>query len=185
VRSAISGSGKQHTSEGVEADRAEVAALVGQQRKLAAGVGGFERPARRCRVGAVHRVQEDHARVSALPRRFGDSLQKSRGIHALRHLAVARVDQVEGLATERGAPEGVCGGHGEIEVGDAIGAALRVHEGADVGVIDAQHTHVRAAAPATLHHRRRSGVEDLEKGNGARRHAAAAPHAVTGGPQPR
>ena len=58
-----------------------------------------------------------------------------------------------------------------------------LHELEHIGVVYADHAHVRTAAPSSLPDHAGGDVEDLEKGNGARGDAGALPHAVAGGTQ--
>ena len=147
--------------------RAERARLPGEQRHLAAWVRRLDRAERRRRVGAVDGVEEDHARVAAEPGGAHGLVEQCGGVLAAALFPVARVDEGDLLAACSGLQEGVGDGEREVEAlgGDAV--VLRVDEGADVGVVDAQDAHVRAVALSALRDEARDVVVVAQHGDGA------------------
>src|SRR5450759_229966 len=90
-----------------EVDGAQVAALVGQQGLLAAGVGALDLAELRRGVVRIDAVDEDDAGVAVLPGERDHGLEHLAGAQAAYHLAGARVDQRVVLVGVDGAHEGV------------------------------------------------------------------------------
>ena len=116
--------------------RAEVAGLVRVERGLAAGVRAHEFAEVRRRVAAVDSVEEDYPRVAGAPRGVGDFLKQ-------RRLFAVRVG--DGLFHEA-----VEDADGDVEVRYRAVLVLAVDEFPDVGMVDVEYPHVRAAAHAAL-----------------------------------
>ncbi len=142
----------------VEVHCQQTATVVGAERYLAAGVGGYGAEAF---VGITvgHRfaqdgVPEQHARFGALPGVVDDLVPQRTGVDLLRVERVLRVDR-EGLhvllVVEDGVHEGV------VYLDGYVGARhlARLHLGVDevlrIGVFDREREH-QCAAPAVLRH---------------------------------
>ncbi len=109
---------------------------------------GRSRPDRRSPTPSVRSIAEQAAGIDAAP-----SPGRSRGFtsgHAV-PLSTAR-QKSSGVVTER------------LKLVQLVGSSLAAMKARDVGVIDAQHTHVRAAAATALLHDRRGRVEDPQEG---------------------
>ena len=76
--------------EPAQVDRTQVAGFVGQQRLLAAGVGGFDLADQRGRVVAVEAVEEDDARLAVLPGLLDDALEDLAGVQWCRTTFLSR-----------------------------------------------------------------------------------------------
>ncbi len=100
-------------------------------------------------IGAV---DVEHARLTGLPGTVDDLLEYVAGVELPYHFAGARMDQVVRLPSLQREHERVRHGDGDVEIRDLREVILAVDEVEDVGVIDAQDTHIGAAARATLLH---------------------------------
>ena len=151
--------------------RAEAAVLVGAEPLLAARVGRFQGVEVGDGVGAVGRVEEEHARLAVVVGLLDDAVEQVAGAHGgigahgqpgrlglLQRAAEAlgsRVGDVEeaqlpiGVLLD-GAHEGIRDADGDVEVGDRVFVGLAGDELFDIRVVDAQHAHVGAAARAAL-----------------------------------
>ena len=164
-----------------EVDRAEVAALVGEEGLLAAGVGRFEFADQRRRVVAVEAVEEDDARLAVLQARSTICSKTLRAGRVRPSLLVAGVDElVVGILLDR-LHEGFGEADGDVEVGEDGLIPLAHDEIHDIGMVDAQDPHVGAAPGAALLDRLGGGVEDLHEGEGAAGDAAGRLDDVVGG----
>src|SRR5450759_3479702 len=146
-----------------EIDGAQVAALVGQQRLLAAGVGALDLAELRRGVVGVDAVDEDDAGVAVLPGERDHGLEHGAGAQGAYHVAGARVDQRVLLVGVDGAHEGVGDGHRDVEVVEAVVVLLGPDEVEDVRVIDAHDAHVGAAPRAALLDGLGGGIEDVHE----------------------
>ena len=158
--------------------RPEVAAAVGRQRLLAAGVGGADGLDRAQVVVLADAVQEQDARLGIVVGRAHDQIPEfARGQRpvdpqpvgaAARALALqvgaglGAVHQLPRPVGEHGLDEGVGHAHRDVEVVPAPGGALGADELGHVGVVDAQHPHLRAPARAGALHRGAGLVEDVD-----------------------
>ena len=97
-------------------DGAEVAGFVGQQRLFPAGVRALDFSLIRCGVVAVDAVEEDDARIAALPCLVHQQLKNVPGLEASLFLAACRVDQGEiPIGLDR-LHEGFRNAHGKVEI---------------------------------------------------------------------
>jgi hypothetical protein len=169
-----------------DVERAEVARLVRQERLLAARIGRLDLAQRRRRVGRarVDAIDEDHARIARAPRGAHDALEHLARGQAADHLLGVRVDEVVLLAVDQGLHERVGHGHGDVEVRDPA-IELAVDELEDVGMIDLQDPHVRAAPRPALLHRLRRAIEHAQEGHRPGGAPAGGGHDVVLGAQPR
>ena len=151
-------------------DGAEVAAAVGRQRLLAAGIRRRNRLAVAQVVVRIDVVQKQnaglgevigrtHHGVPHLARRHG--LVDPQAVCALegapghqRGAGFGLVDQLPRLVVVQRLHEAVRHAHGHVEVVPAAGRALGGDELVHIGVVDAQHAHLGAAPRAGAFHRR-------------------------------
>jgi hypothetical protein len=166
-----------------QVDGAQVAALIGQQRLLSAGVGGLDLPLAGHHVVPVQPVQEDDARLAGLPGRGDNGIKDRPGAVLAHHPAGGGVHQVVGLVLAHRLHKRLGDAHGEVEVGDLAGIVLAGDELQNIGVVHPQNPHVGAPAGAALLHRLGGGVEHLHKGDGAGGHAAGGVDGGALGPQ--
>ncbi len=160
----------------------EVAGLVGQERLLAAGVGGFDLPQVGDGVAPVEGVQEDDAGLAGGPGALDDEVEEPGGAHLLDLPAGAGVDQGEVPVFFDRLHEGVGQAHGDVEVGEALGVVLTGDEGFDIRVVHPEDAHVGAPAGAALLDGFGGHVEDVHEGDGAGGHPLGGEHRVVGGP---
>ena len=146
--------------EAGQVDRAEAAAAVGRKRLLATRVRRRDRLAVRQVVIAVHAVDEDHARLGVAVGRLHDLVEQIAraglavdpgAVGALGGVGLVewlgRMPQLDlGVLVDR-AHESVSHRHAHVEVAQRA-IALRVDEVLHVGVIAADHAHLRAAPAA-------------------------------------
>ena len=160
----------------------EVAGLVGQERLLAAGVGGFDLPQVGDGVAPVEGVQEDDAGLAGGPGALDDEVEEPGGAHLLDLPAGAGVGQGEVPVFLDRLHEGVGQAHGDVEVGEALGVVLTGDEGLDIRVVHPEDPHVGAPAGAALLDGFGGHVEDVHEGDGAGGHPLGGEHRVVGGP---
>src|SRR2546430_7060050 len=146
-----------------DVDRAEVADVIRKQRLLAAGIGRLVAAEMRNRIVVIGAVDVEHARLTRLPGTVDDLLEYVAGVELPYHLAGARMDQVVRLPSFQREHERVRHGDGDVEIRDLREVILAVDEVEDVGVIDAQDTHIRAAARAALLHHVGRGIVQLHE----------------------
>jgi hypothetical protein len=124
-------------------------------------------------VGAVGGVQEEHARLAVMVGLVHDLVEQLAGAQGPVHLdgyagglgllegaveaGITRVvhvreAQVPGSVLLHGAHEGVGDADRDVEIGDGVLVGLAGDELFDVGVVDAQHGHVGAAARVVGQH---------------------------------
>jgi hypothetical protein len=146
-----------------EVDRAEVAAAVGGQRLLAARVRALDRLAVVEVVVLVHAVEEEHARLGVVVGRAHDLVPQAPcaqlavdplpvgALVGTRFLRVGRrlglVHELEVAVLLHRPHELVGHADRDVEVGQ-LALVLGVDEVLDVGVVAAEHPHLRAAARA-------------------------------------
>jgi hypothetical protein len=166
---------RTRASKAREVDGAEATAAIRGQGLFAARVGGVDGFAVREVVVGVDAVEEQHPRlgvvvggphdlvpqlacgeravdpraVVALARAFGHLLRAGAGA----------VHQVKGGVVLHCLHEGIGHADRDVEVGEIAGV-LRVDELLDVGVVAAQHPHLRAAPRARRFHGFAGAVED-------------------------
>ncbi|MNS48949.1 hypothetical protein D3C72_815370 [compost metagenome] len=170
--------------EPLEVDRAQVAALVGDQGLLAAGVGGLVKTHPGHRAVVVHPVDEHHPRLAGRVSASSNPLEDLAGVELARHLTRAGVHQVVGGAGLHRGHKGVGDGDRDVEVGEPGQVLLVVDERHDVGVIDPEDAHVGAPAHAALLDRLGGRIEDLHERDRARADAHGRAHEVALGAQP-
>ncbi len=153
--------------EGGQTQCGEHAALVGQQRLLAAWIRCVQGPALGVWVRALDRIDEEHARLAGIVDRFGDRLEQGRGPLA---------------GIERGIVEGHCDAQARQGSG---AAALRAHEGEHVRMTVVEDRQVRpGTAPRPAVHLGRAG-EEIQEGDRSRGDAPGAGDRAASWPQPR
>ncbi len=186
--------------EAREVDRSEAAATVGRQEFLGAGIRSLQGLAVIEVVVAIHLVEEQHARLGVVVRRVHHLVpQVARADLAIDPLPVAalvgaRLLQVVArlglvreldLAVDLDRPhERVGHAHRDVEVGEVAGI-LGVYEALDVGVVAAQHPHLRAAARPGRFDRLAGLVEDAHVGHRAARTRSRPAHERALGPDRR
>jgi hypothetical protein len=171
---------KRSWSEPGEVHAAEVAAAVGRQELLAAGIAGDDRLAVREVVVLVDPVDEDHARLGMIVGRAhdlvpqvasGNRLVDPCAIAALPGARVAegllRVNQVERRIGLHGPHERVRHRDGHVEVAERA-VVLGVDELLDIRMVHPHHAHLRAASRTCRLQRFARLVEDPHVGHRAR-----------------
>ena len=167
-----------------QVDGAQVAALIGQQGLLAAGVGGLDLALAGHGVVPVEPIQEDDAGLAGLPGGGNDGIKDLPGLQLARYPAGGRVHQIVHSVGAHCLHKGFGDAHRDVEVGDLGGVVLAGDKVHDVGVIHPEDAHVGAPAGTSLLHRLGSGVEHLHKGDGAAGHTAGGVDGGTLGTQP-
>ena len=174
-----------------QVDAAQAAAAVARQGLLAAGVGRADGLAVTQVVVLVDAVQEQHARFGVVVGAAHDLVPQRAGAHAavdpqavgalegagllLRRAGLGTVHQVDlGVVLHR-THEGVGDADRDVEVLQ-VALVLGVDEGLDVGMVAAQHAHLRAAPAAGRFHRLAAAVEDAHVADRAAGAAARAAH---------
>ncbi len=153
-------------------DGAERAGLIGQQRLLAAGIRRLDPADMRGGIAAVDGIQEHDTRLAGLPGRFHQPIEDLAGLEASHLLLGMRIDQrIVAVPFER-PHERIREADGEIEVDQLLRVLLGGDEVENVRVVDAQYSHVRAAAGAALLDDLGRHVEDAHEGDGAGGHTA-------------
>ena len=165
--------------EAGQVDRAQAAAAVGRQRLLGAGVGGLDRLAVVEVVVAVDAVEEQDARLGVVVGRAHDLLpQLARRDLAVDPQAVVAlvaavlgpglglVHQLDVLVLLHRQHELVGHPDRDVEVGQ-LALVLGVDEVLDVGMVAAQHPHLRPAPRAGRLHGFARAVEHAHIGNRA------------------
>ena len=187
-RHAIKAKGVAHKAR--QDDGAEVAAPVRRQGLLAAGVGGGDLLAIAQVVVLVDVVQEQDAGFGEVVGRLHDGVpQLARGqglvhpqavgalVGALLHhgdAGAGLVHQLPGLVVDHGLDEGIAHAHRHVEVVPAARRALGGDEVMHIGVVDAQHAHLRTAARARAFDGGARLVEHIDVAARARRHRVRA-----------
>ena len=160
------------------AERAEHAALAGEERLLSAGVGGARRAQLGRRVPGRDRVEEQQGGIAGLADDLRDGAKESDRRDPARRLA-ARVAQRVVAAAARGFEQRIAHAHGETGAAQRVRLPGSLHEREDVRMRVGQDHEVRALpAPRKGVDARRVG-DQLGEGDGPRRDA---PRAPDGGP---
>ena len=144
-------------------DRPEAAVLVRAQPLLAARIGGFQVVQVGYGVGPIGGVEEQHAGLAVAVRVAHHEIEDLPRPDGLHHLPRVRRHQVVGLVVAHGLHEGVGNADGNVEVRDLVLVGLARDEVADIGMIDAQHGHVRPAPCAALGHFAEGLVVDAQE----------------------
>ncbi len=134
----------------VQVDRGQDAALVGQQRHLAAGIGRLDPADPRRRIAPVDVIEEDQARVSRSPGGIDDQVEERASAKLPDALTCMGIHQIERPVIRDGPQKSVRDAHGQIEVSKGVRTHLRFDEIDDIRMIAAQDAHVRAPASAAL-----------------------------------
>ena len=166
-----------------QVDRAEVAALVGQERLLATRVCGLDLAQLGRGVVAVQPVEEDDARLAVLPGQVDDEVEDLAGVQPAHLGAVARVAQRVVAAGEHRRHELLGDPHRDVEVVEDVLVFLGPDELQDVGMVDAQDAHVGAPPGAALLDGLGGHVEHPHERDRAAGHAHGGSHQVVLGPQ--
>ena len=77
-----------------QVDRTKVAGLIGQERLLAAGVGGFDFPEHRSRLVSVDGIDEHHAGITVFPRQIGNQIENFTCPERTDDFFSSRIDQL-------------------------------------------------------------------------------------------
>ena len=133
-----------------QVDGAQVAALIGQQRLLAAGVGGLDLPLGGHHVVPVEPVQEDDARLAVGPGGVHDLVEQRPGVFPAAGLFGAGIDEVIVRAALHRLHKGLGKAHGNVEIRDVGVVFLAADELLDIGMVHPQDAHVGAPAGAAL-----------------------------------
>jgi hypothetical protein len=150
-----------------------------------AGIGRLDRTQMGRRLLAVDAVDEDHPGIADRPGRVRDRIEDTARIELADDMASPWVDEVVRRPLLHRGHERVGDGDGEVEVAHPRRVELQRDELENVGVIDAEHPHVRAAAGAALLDRLGRDVEDLHQRDRSARGAARRGDEIAGGTQPR
>ena len=159
-----------------DVDRAEVADVVRQQRLLAAGICRHVLTDVRNRIEAVGFVDEEAAGLTGAPRAVDHLVPDCARVELSGHLAAAGIDQVVARSSPDGRHELVGDSDRDVEVRDLRQVFLAGDELHDVRMIDAQNSHVGAAARSTLLHRVGARVVQLHEAHRPRRDSRRAAH---------
>ncbi len=168
-----------------QVDGAEVAALIREQRLLAAGIGRFDFAYLGSWVGTVDAVKEDDSRFSVFPGHFHNQLKDFLGVELAHDFFRAGIDQIVLLAGEGRLHKLFSQPHRYVEVGDLVGICLALDKVQDIGVVYPQNPHIGAAAGSPLLDGVGGGVIGLHKGHRSAGHAPCGAHHIGTGPQAR
>ena len=155
-----------------QVDRAQIAALIGQQGLLAAGVGGFDLALRRHHVVPVQTIQEDDARLAVGPCSLYDLVKQLAGRTLAARLLGSGIDEIIILILFHRLHKGFGKANGDIEVGNVGIILFAADELLDIGMIHPQDAHISATAGAALLDGFGSHVEHTHKADRARGHTA-------------
>ena len=159
-----------------DVDRAQVADIVWQKWLLTARVGRFVVTYVRNWIVAIRFVDEKAAWLSGAPRAIDHLVPHRPGVQLARHFAGTRIDEVVAGACLHCFHELVGDGDRDVEVRDLRQIFLAGDEIHDIGMIDAQNSHIGAAARAALLHGIRRRVVKLHERNWSRCNASGRTH---------
>jgi len=101
-------------------DRAEIAAFVGQQPLLTAGVGGLERTQMRGRVVFVGTVDEEHTRFTVEPGQINDLIENFARLQFPYRITGGRFNQLIGAIRFERLHEDIGQRHAEVEIVELV-----------------------------------------------------------------
>ncbi len=165
--------GEGIADEAGEVHRAEETGAIGRQRLLAARVGGADGLAIVQVVAGIDAVDEDDAGLGHVIGGAHDALPQ-----------IARLDGPVGLAGKHQRPvavrlhrrhELIAHQHRQVEHAQALGVALDIDEGLDVGVVAGHRRHHGAAARTGRHDGAAHGIPHVHE---AQRPRGIGPHAL-------
>ena len=156
-----------------QVDGAQVAAFIGQQGLLAAGVGGFDFSLGGHHVVPVEPIEENDARFPVAPGGINDFVEYLFGVQLPRYLAGGGIHQIIGGIGLGRLHEFFRNADRDVEIGNIRVVRLTVDKLKDVGMVNAQNAHVGAAAGAALLDRLGGHVEHPHKADGAAGHASS------------
>ncbi len=159
-----------------DVDAAEVADVVRKQRLLAAGIRRLVQAEVRHRVEAVRLVDVEAPRLARAPRAFDHAIPHHLRVELPRDALGDGINEVVRLTRAERRDEVRRDRDGDVEVHDLREVFLAGDELEDVRMIDAQNSHVRAAARAALLHRIRGRVVELHEGDRTGRDAGGGAH---------
>ena len=171
---------RQHLDQ---VDGTQVAALIGQERLFAAGIGGFDFPLSGYHVVPVEPVQKDDARFAVAPGGVDDFVKNLPGTKLADRQLGAGFHEIVHFALFHRFHELLSDAHGNVEIGDVGVVRLAVDETQNVGMIDPQDTHIGASAGAALLNGLRGHVEDPHEADGTAGYAAGGIDRAARGPQ--
>ncbi len=163
-----------------QVDRAQTAAAVGGEGLLSAWVGGLDHLAIGQVVVPVHQVDEQHTRFGVVVSALHDLLPQIGGLHlAIHPLAVGALDsalclerfggfcfvhQFERLVVFQCLHQSIGHADRDVEIFQ-VALVLGMDEALDVGMVAAQHTHLRTAPRAGRFHGLAGAVEHAHVGD--------------------
>ncbi len=164
-----------------EIDRPKQARAIRGKGLLAAGITAADRLAITKIVLRIDAVDEDHAGLGSFVGRAHDAVPQIARPHAAIDLAVEfQIPMRIGIHRVH---ERVAHQHGEIEIGEPSRRALGVDEGLDVGMVDGQRRHHRAAPASRRHDGAAHRIPHIHERHRARGVGAHALHGGALGPQ--
>ena len=156
-----------------QVDRPQQAGAIRRQGLFAAGIGGGDAFAIAQIVGVVDAVDEDHARLGVIIGRAHHALPQGFRLDGAIHLA-AELQVPVGIGLHR-RHEGITDQNRQVEIGQPPRRALGGDEILDIGMIDAQRRHHRAAPRSGAHDGAAHRVPHIHERHGAR---GVRPHAL-------
>ena len=151
---------------------AQIAGLEGQQRLLAAGIGGLDPAQLGIGIVPVNPIQKDDARIPGLPGHGHQAVKDLFGVKAANHFPGAGVHQVIIPALGDPLHKILGNGDGDVEVNQMFPVLFGVDKAQDVRVVDIQDAHIGPAAGAALFDHIGGGVKGVDKADRAGGHAA-------------
>ena len=144
-------------------DGPKAAIFIRSQPLLAARVGSLKRVQMRNRIGAVGRIQKQHAGLAIMVRLLHNHFKQFARAASLHHLAAVRCQQIKCLVITHCFHELVGDANRNVEVGNLVFVALAADELAHIRMVHAQHSHVRATAGAALCNLTKGAVVDAQE----------------------
>ncbi|GBE12491.1 hypothetical protein BMS3Abin13_00781 [bacterium BMS3Abin13] len=167
-----------------QVDRAQIAALVGEQPLLPAGIGGLKLAKLRRAVGPVRGIYEENPWFAVMPGGVNNLVKNHAGAERVHDITIRGINQFIILTGFNRLHEPVRDGHAEIEVGKPGLIFLGRDKLQNIRMIDSKNTHIGAPAFPPLLDGLGGGIKDNGKTEGARGHALGGLHGRVLGPQP-